>query len=38
MKRKILRNKYKFQGGVQRIEEDTPPYHTAYKLRQEQDA
>lgn len=32
------RRKYKFQGGIQRIENDTPDYSNAYKLRAEQNA
>lgn len=37
-KRKILRNKYKFQGGVQRIQEDTTPYDSAYAIREQENA
>jgi hypothetical protein len=36
MKGKLNRRKYKFQGGIQRIENDTPDYSSAYKLRMEQ--
>ena len=35
---KTTRRKYKFQGGIQRIENDTPDYSSAYKLRMEQNA
>jgi hypothetical protein len=38
MKRKITKGKYKFQGGVQRIENDTPPYDSAYAIREQANA
>ena len=38
MKKKIIKNKYKFQGGVQRIKEDTTPYDSAYAIREQENA
>ena len=35
---KRLKKKYKFIGGVQRVEMDTPDYSSAYAIRQQQNA
>jgi len=38
MKRKIIKGKYKFGTGVQTIQNDTPDYSSAYKLKAEENA